>query len=359
MTTQPGTTLSYDAVLLLGFGGPEGEDEVVPFLERVTAGRGIPPERLREVGQHYFTLGGFSPINGQNRALLAALQSALSADGVEIEAVLANRNSPPFVADVLADLAARGHHRVLGVATAAYSGYSSCRQYREDLGLALASSGLDLEARKLPPFYDLPGFASAITELLLAALPAGLDLGADSTRLVFTTHSVPTSAARAAGPDGDAYVDQHRWVAAKVAEGVGAATGFDKPWDLVYQSRSGPPSVPWLEPDVSDALTTLAADGATAVVLVPIGFLSDHVEVIWDLDTEAAQTAADLGIQLVRTPTVGTHPAFVNGLAARIADELRTGSAEPQPGQRCFGGCCANPRSSAPVVPGLDRDPLQ
>ena len=359
MTADRSTTLSYDAVVLMGFGGPEGEDEVVPFLERVTAGRGIPTERLREVGQHYFTLGGVSPINAQNRALLAALQSALSAAGVEIETVLANRNTPPFVADVLADLAARGHHRVLGVATAAYSGYSSCRQYREDLGLALAASELDLEARKLPPFYDLPGFADAITELLLEALPSGLDLGADSTRLLFTTHSVPTSAARAAGPDGDAYVNQHRWVAARVAAGIRAATGIDKSWDLVYQSRSGPPSVPWLEPDVNDALTDLAADGATAVVLVPIGFLSDHVEVIWDLDTEASATADGLDIQLVRTPTVGTHPAFVAGLAERIAKELRTGSAEPGPGQRCFGECCANPRSNAPVVPGLDLDPLQ
>ena len=356
--TTASTTLKYDAVLLLGFGGPEGEEEVLPFLERVTAGRGIPPERLREVGQHYFTLGGVSPINAQNRALLAALQAALEAEGIGIETVLANRNTPPFVTDVVAELASRGHRRVLAVATAAYSGYSSCRQYREDLGLALASSGVDLELRKLPSFYDLPGFAGAITELVLAALPADLGLAADSTRLVFTTHSVPTSAARAAGPQGDAYVGQHRWVAGKVAAGIRAATGIDKPWDLVYQSRSGPPSVPWLEPDVNDAITGLAADGATAVVLVPIGFLSDHMEVIWDLDTQATQTAAELGIQLVRTPTVGTHPGFVDGLAARIAEELRTGSPDPLPGQRCFGGCCANPRSNAPVVPGLAIDPL-
>jgi protoporphyrin/coproporphyrin ferrochelatase len=358
MTAEIGTTMKYDAVVLMGFGGPEGEEEVVPFLERVTAGRGIPTERLREVGQHYFTLGGVSPINAQNRALLAALQAALRAAEVEIETVLANRNSPPFVPDVLADLASRGHRRVLGVATSAYSGYSSCRQYREDLGLALATTGLDLEARKLPSFYDLPGFAASITELLLAALPDDLDLAADSTRLVFTTHSVPTSAARAAGPDGDAYVDQHRWVATKVAAGIRAATGIDKQWDLVYQSRSGPPSVPWLEPDVNDAITQLAAEGTTSVVLVPIGFLSDHMEVIWDLDTQATQTAADLGVQLVRTPTVGTHPRFVDDLAARIAAELRTGSPEPAPGQRCFGGCCANPRSNAPTVPGLAIDPL-
>ncbi len=148
--------LAYDAAVLLGFGGPEGVDEVVPFLERVTTGRGIPKERLVEVGQHYFTLGGVSPINAQNRALRSALQEALAAHGIEIELVLANRNSPPFVADVLADLAGRGHRRLLALATAAYSGYSSCRQYREDLGIALEATGLDLDVRKLGPFYDLP-----------------------------------------------------------------------------------------------------------------------------------------------------------------------------------------------------------
>ncbi|MGC3993664.1 MAG: ferrochelatase [Propionicimonas sp.] len=353
------TSLKYDAVLLMGFGGPEGTEEVVPFLERVTAGRGIPRERLVEVGQHYFTLGGVSPINAQNRALRAALADALRAQGVDIETVLANRNSPPFVPDVLADLAGRGHRRVLAVATAAYAGYSSCRQYREDLGLALADGQVDVDARKLPPFYDLPAFVGAITELLLASLPADLDLAPDSTRLVFTTHSIPTVAARNAGPEGDAYLTEHRWVAARVVEAIAAATGVAKPWDLVFQSRSGPPQVPWLEPDVNDALREFAASGTTDVVLVPIGFISDHMEVIWDLDTQAQETAAELGVRLIRTPTVGTHPGFVADLAARIATELRTGSPEPGPGQFCFGGCCANPRRDAPVAPGLAQDPTR
>jgi ferrochelatase len=241
------------------------------------------------------------------------------------------------------------------VATAAYSGYSSCRQYREDLGMALAGGELGLQVRKLGPFYDLPAFADTITELLLAALPADLDLAADRTRLVFTTHSIPTSAAHAAGPDGDAYLDQHRWVAARVADGIAAATGVTKPWDLVFQSRSGPPQVPWLEPDVNDALRAFAAAGTTDVVLVPIGFISDHMEVIWDLDTQARQTAGELGVRLVRTPTVGTHPAFVAALADRIAAELRSGSGDPAPGEFCHGGCCANPRSTAPVAPGTSR----
>ena len=348
-------SLGYDAVVVLGFGGPEGTDEVVPFLERVTAGRGIPRERLVEVGQHYFTLGGVSPINAQNRELLAAVRAELDRLGVQIDVELANRNSPPFVADVLAELAGRGHHRILGVATAAYSGYSACRQYREDLGLAIETAGVDLEARKLPPFFDLPAFPAAITELLLAALPVDLDPAAASTRLVFTTHSIPDSMAAASGPDGHAYLAQHRQVAEQVVAGIAAATGTVCEWDLVFQSRSGPPQVPWLEPDVNDAITELAGHGVTDVVLVPIGFISDHMEVIWDLDTQAAQTAAGLGVRLIRTPTVGTHPGFVAGLTGRIAAELRAPAGDPGPGQYCCGDCCLNPRSQAPVVPGCAR----
>lgn len=353
------TSLAYDAVLLLGFGGPEAEAEVVPFLERVTAGRGIPRERLVEVGQHYFTLGGVSPINAQNRSLLTALAAALAGSGLEIETALANRNSPPFVADVLTDLARRGHSRILAVATAAYSGYSGCRQYREDLGIALEQTGLDLEVRKLRPFFDLPEFAGTIADLLLAALPTDLDLADDSTRLVFTTHSIPTSMAASAGPTGDAYLDQHRWVAGQVATAIAEATGASVPWQLVFQSRSGPPHVPWLEPDVNDALTQLAAEGTRDVVLVPIGFLSDHMEVIWDLDTQASDTATQLGVRLIRTPTVGTDPRFVSGLAGRIAAELRTGSGPSAPGQFCFGACCRNPHRDAPVVPGTASDPRE
>ena len=343
---------TFDAVVLLGFGGPEGVDEVVPFLERVTAGRGIPKDRLVEVGQHYFTLGGVSPINAQNRALRDALAAELAVRGCSVEVALANRNSAPFVPDVLAGLVERGHRRLLGVATAAYSGYSACRQYREDLGLALAATGADLVIRKLPPFYDLDGFVATITELLLAALPDDLELGAEATRLVFTTHSIPNSMAAASGPNGDAYLNQHRWVAGQVVAAIASATGITKGWELVFQSRSGPPQVPWLEPDVNDALRDFAAAGTTDVILVPIGFISDHMEVIWDLDTQALQTAAELGIRLVRTPTVGTHPAFVAGLAGRIAQQLLTGLRQAEPGQFCHGDCCLNPRSQAPTVPG-------
>jgi ferrochelatase len=347
------TPLAYDAVVLLGFGGPEDEAGVVPFLERVTAGRGIPPERLVEVGRHYFTLGGVSPINAQNRALRDALSVALAAKGLPVEIVLANRNSPPYVPDVLAHLADSGHHHVLAVATSAYAGYSSCRQYREDLGVALADTGLDLRIGKLPPFFDLPAFAATIADLALAGLPADLDLAAPTTRLVFTTHSIPLATAATAGPGGGEYVAQHRWVADRVAARVEAVTGVRMGWELVYQSRSGPPHVPWLEPDVNDHLRELAAGGVRDVVLVPAGFLSDHMEVVWDLDTQALQTASEVGLRLLRTPTVGTSPAFVAGLAGRIAAELRAGSPPAGPGDHCFGDCCANPHRQAPVAPGL------
>ena len=350
-------TLAYDAVVLLGFGGPEGTDEVVPFLERVTAGRGIPTERLVEVGQHYFTLGGVSPINAQNRALVAALAEALAAAGVEVETVLANRNSPPFVPDVLTELSGRGHRRLLAVATSAYSGYSSCRQYREDLGLALEATGLELDVRKLGPFYDLPAFAATITELLLGCLPADLDLAADRTRLVFTTHSIPTPMARTAGPSGDGYVAQHRWVAEQVADGIAAATGITKPWELVFQSRSGPPTMPWLEPDVNDAVREFAAAGATDVVLAPIGFISDHMEVIYDLDTEAKATADELGMGFARAATASIHPAFVaifkDLLIERAAKErgcqVAGAVAFGEPAlDHCAPECCPNPRSPRP-----------
>lgn len=345
-------SLGYDAVLLLGFGGPESEAEVLPFLERVTAGRGIPRERLREVGEHYYTLGGVSPINEQNRQLRQALAVALEAElGLPMPVMLANRNSAPFVADVLEDLATSGHRRVLAVATSAYAGYSACRQYREDVGLALQQTGVGVEVRKLPPFFDLPQFPAVIAELLLAALPADLGLAAESTRLVFTTHSIPTALAAGSGVRGDAYLAQHRWVAEQVSTAIAAATGISKDWRLVFQSRSGPPQVPWLEPDVNDALAEEAQAGTDTVVLVPIGFLSDHMEVIWDLDTQATQTAEQVGLRLIRTPTVGTHPRFVQGLAGRIAEELRSGPSTATEGDSCFGDCCRNPRSQAPVVP--------
>ena len=350
--------MSYDALMLLGFGGPEHVDEVVPFLERVTAGRNIPRERLIEVGRHYLTLGGVSPINAQNRALRSALAERLAARGVDLEFVLANRNSAPFVEDVLADLAARGHRRILALATSAYSSYSGCRQYREDLGRALAGlePGTDVTAVKIPPFPQLPGLLEANTQLVADALrESTADAGA--LRVMFTTHSIPTAMSANAGPEGgrtggDLYSAQHRHVATTViAEAARRAGLAEAPaWELVYQSRSGAPHIPWLEPDINDAITAAAADGVSTVVIVPIGFLTDHVEVIWDLDTQARQTAESLGVRTVRVPTVGTHPAFLDSLADLIAAALTNPGRPARAGECCYGGCCANPHRDLPVA---------
>lgn len=348
--------MSYDAVLLLGFGGPEALDEVRPFLERVTAGRGIPPERLDEVGNHYVTLGGVSPINAQNRALRDALSAALAERGHAVPVVLANRNSPPFVKDVLGELAGSGAHRLLALATSAYSSYSSCRQYRQDVGAPLTDiSGLDVV--KVPPFSDLPGFAEAAAQALVPVL-------AEPGRrpyILVTTHSIPLSMARTSGPEDGwpadpgtpgTYVTQ-QLAAAEAAVALAAErAGVDvPPWRLVFQSRSGPPAMPWLEPDVNDVLAELAAAGVQDVVAAPMGFLSDHVEVVWDLDTEAAATANRLGIRFTRVPTVGTHPTFVGGLADLLVHHLDASAPRPPgPGELCFGNCCApQSRRGAPV----------
>lgn len=360
--------MTYDAVLLLGFGGPESVEEVRPFLERVTAGRGIPPERLDEVGRHYVTLGGVSPINEQNRALRAALEAGLAEKGDPTPVALANRNSAPFIPDVLAELAATGAHRVLALATSAFSSYSSCRQYRENVGVALAEHPeLDLTVVKVPPFSELPWFAETTAELLAPVL-------AEPGRrpyVLFTTHSIPTSMARTSGPEPlwpapgsdepGTYVAQHLAVALKALLGAAQRAGVEAPpWQLVYQSRSGSPAIPWLEPDVNDALTELAAGGVTDFVVVPIGFLSDHVEVIWDLDNEAAETARGLGVRMTRVPTVGTHPVMVDGLTGLLKKHLDAESSRcPVEGERCFGGCCPAPQrpgvatAPRPVIEGV------
>lgn len=353
--------MSYDAVLLLGFGGPEHVDEVVPFLQRVTAGRGIPPERLIEVGRHYLTLGGVSPINAQNRALRDALAERLAARGVDVDLVLANRNSAPFVEDVVADLAAQGRRRLLALATAAYSSYSGCRQYREDLGRALGGlADAEVTAVKIPPFPRLPGLIEADTDLLAAALAQVDAAERPGVRVMFTTHSIPLSMASSAGPegartDGDLYSAQHRHVARSVIGEAARRAGYAEapPWELVYQSRSGAPHIPWLEPDINDAIVAAAGEGVSTVVIVPIGFLTDHVEVIWDLDTQARQTAEGVGVRTIRVPTVGTHPAFLDSLADLVAAHLRNPGRPAAAGEFCFGTCCRNPRHDLPAAAGV------
>lgn len=351
---RPAATPTYDAVLVASFGGPETPEQVMPFLKKVASGRNIPQSRLEEVEQHYLSFNGYSPINDQNRALVAALTAALAARGLpDLPVVLGNRNSPPFFDAVLEDLHRQGRRRVLSIATSMYASYSSCRQYREDLAQAVAAVGHhDLEVVKVRPTYDQVGLIEA-TEALLRDALGTRDL--DRVRILFTTHSIPLADAHRSGVPGaeaagavDTYSAQHRQVAARVmaAWGDGAP-----PWRLVYQSRSGPPHIAWLEPDISDALVEEVSAGAQTVVVVPIGFVSDHIEVIWDLDTEAQRTAAKLGVELIRVPTVGVHPLFVSGLADLI--ERHVTAAPVAAPQLCGNDCCV-PTATRPTVKAVD-----
>ncbi|MGI9009129.1 MAG: ferrochelatase [Streptosporangiaceae bacterium] len=330
------------AFLLVSFGGPEGRDDVLPFLRNVTAGRDVPDERLAEVAGHYYQFGGVSPINGQCRALLEAIGKQFAVSGIDLPLYWGNRNWPPYLTDTLASMAADGVSRVIAFATSAYSSYSGCRQYLEDIDRAVADAGDGAPVvRKIPPYFGHPAFAGAFAasaSRALADLPAGV---ADRADLVFTAHSVPEPMAAASGPAGGAYPAQ----LAEVAAAVAAALGRSR-WRLAYQSRSGPPAVAWLEPDINDCLTGLAKAGSPGVVVVPIGFVSDHMEVIFDLDVEAAQTARDLGLPMVRARTPGTDPGFA-AMIAELAGSCLAGWPDVAPaslGQRaasfCAAGCC-------------------
>lgn len=336
--------MSVDALLLVGFGGPESSDQVLPFLERVTAGRGVPRERLERVAEHYHALGGASPLNAQNRKLLDALVSRLRARDLDTPAYLGHRNSPPFVGDVLSEIAAAGHRRVLAFAASAFPSYSGCRQYREDL----AGGPPGLQVVKLAPYADLLGLVTALAQRLAPALA---ELGPGTTVLA-TAHSVPSAAALRTGPTGGAYAAElGRVSAAAITEAARLAATAVPPWQLVFQSRSGPPQVPWLEPDVADAIRTAAATGTRAVALLPVGFLTDHVEVLWDLDVEAAAVARESGVRLLRVATPGDHPDFLDALAARLADRLR-GIPDGAPSPWCGEDCCADPARPLPAVAG-------
>ncbi|WP_372735305.1 ferrochelatase [Nocardioides sp.] len=355
----------YDALLLVSFGGPERPEDVVPFLENVTRGRGIPRERLEEVGQHYYQFGGRSPINDLNRDLLAAIEVTLAEAEIDIPVYWGNRNWDPYLVDVLAQMAADGITRAACFATSAYSSWSSCRQYRENLFDATAPLG-DAAPRldKLRHYFNHPGFIAPVVDGILEALDRLPDGVADQAELVFVTHSIPVAMNQASGADGEAYLTQHLDAVAEVAGQVAERTGVTRAHDLVFCSRSGPPSVPWLEPDVNDHLTALAERGAAGVVLTPIGFVSDHMEVVYDLDTEALATASALGLPAVRSATPQADPRF----AAMIRDLLveRASVERGESVQRvslgsigpmwdiCPVGCCANPRGPRPALCGLD-----
>jgi ferrochelatase len=355
-TNQPGNTLApYEAVLLVSFGGPERPEDVMPFLENVTRGRGIPAERLAEVGRHYLLFGGKSPINDQCRRLRAALANELRRRGIELPLYWGNRNWGPYLADELRAIARDGHRRVLAVVTSAYPSYSSCRQYRENLFDAAQRTPLQID--RIRHYANHPGFVEASVDAALEALDA-LGDRADEARLVFVTHSIPTAMAETAGPAPrsrrGAYVDWHAAVASEVAQRVAQQRGRSSDFDLVYCSRSGPASQPWLEPDINDHLRQLAGRDVPAVVVVPIGFVSDHMEVAFDLDTEAAAMAEECGIAFARAATAGDHPMFVSGLvdlmmeravAARGREPERPvlGSA-PAGWFECRVDCCPNLR---------------
>jgi ferrochelatase len=342
-------------VVLVSFGGPEKPEDVVPFLENVTRGRGIPRERLEQVGQHYFLFGGKSPINRQCRMLLDALGAEFERRGIDVPLYWGNRNWHPYLTDTFAQLEADGHRRVLAVMTSAYPSYSSCRQYRENLFDAAQGTGLRVD--RLRHYAHHPGFVTASVDATLAALDQLGDDAADA-RLVFVTHSIPAAMAQTSGPppksaDGG-YVDWHRALRDEVTCQVSQARGTEYEADLVYCSRSGPPTQPWLEPDINDHLTDLAGRGVRAVVAIPIGFISDHMEVIYDLDTEASQTAAELGLGFARAATAGVDPTFVAGLADLMVERagMARGDSVPQPVMRggtvgryeCLPNCCPNAR---------------
>jgi protoporphyrin/coproporphyrin ferrochelatase len=299
----------YDAFLLVSFGGPEGPADVIPFLQNVTAGRGIPAQRLEQVAEHYYRFGGVSPINQQCRDLLAMIEKDFAARGVTLPVYWGNRNWDPYLADTLTAMKAGGVRRALAFVTSSYSSFSSCRQYLGDIGRAREQVGAGApQVDKLRQFYNHPGFILPFADAAAAAaasLPPGTG---GEFELIFAAHSIPSGMAAQAGPAGGAYQVQ----LAEAARLVAAELGYPRPWHLAYSSRSGPPSVPWLEPDINDLLEELAAGGARAVVVVPVGFVSDHMEVKFDLDVEAAETAGRLGLGYARAATPGTDPRFVS-----------------------------------------------
>ncbi len=336
-----------DALLWLSFGGPDKPADVRPFLENVTRGRGVPPERLDEVEQHYLSFGGVSPINELNRSAIAEVEAALARHGVELPVYFGNRNWHPMVEDTVARMAADGVRRALVFPTSAYGGYSACRQYDEDIARARAATGDGApELVKLRHFFDHPLFVGAFADAVRAA--AG---GFAEYRLVFTAHSVPLAADAASGPPsegGGRYSRQVAEAARLVAAEVGVAD-----YDVVWQSRSGPPRVPWLEPDILDHLDVLAGKAVPAVVVCPVGFVSDHLEVVWDLDTEAAQRAAEHGMGFARAAAPSRDPRFAELVVELVREHIADAPARrlsdvPAAGCTIDGAPCA-PACCEPV----------
>lgn len=328
----------YDALLLVSFGGPEGPNDVLPFLENVLRVRNVPRERMLKVAEHYQHFSGISPLNQQNRELIAALDRELKGHGIDLPIYFGNRNWCPFLADALREMTASGVRRALALVTSAYSSYSGCRQYREDIQRAqdeLESHTPQVD--KIRAFFNHPGFVEATTDRVREALGQLPSESRDAATILFSAHSIPAALAATC-----AYEGQLRELGRMVAEAL-----RHERWQLVFQSRSGPPSQPWLEPDVCDALRVFAAQRPlSAVVVAPIGFLSDHLEVMYDLDTEARAVAGELGLRMVRAATVGTHPRFITALRELIQERIGDSSSRATTGRLgplpdvCPDDCC-------------------
>ncbi len=339
----------YDAILIVSFGGPEGMDDVLPFLENVLRGKNVPRERMLAVAEHYRQFGGVSPLNAQNRALIAALEAELEAQGPRLPIYWGNRNWHPLLPDTLRRMATNGVRRALAFFTSAYSSYSGCRQYRENIEQARAEVGPAApRIEKLRVFFNHPGFIEPMIDRTRAAIERIPAARRDGVRLAFTAHSIPLAMA-----NGCRYEEQLREASRLVAEGVGRES-----WQLAFQSRSGPPSQPWLEPDICDWLRTAMTEGAGDVVIVPIGFISDHVEVIYDLDVAARAVCDELGITMVRAATVGTHPRFIRMIRELIVERIEGGGERPAVGafgpshDICPADCCLRESPARPTAGG-------
>ncbi|MGV9414650.1 ferrochelatase [Nocardia sp. NPDC003693] len=346
--------MAVEALLLLSFGGPERPEDVMPFLENVTRGRGVPPERLAEVAQHYLHFGGVSPINALNLDIIKAIEGEFAARGIDLPVYFGNRNWHPMVEETVERMRADGIGSALVFPTSAWGGYSGCRQYHEDIVRARAAVDEAPELVKLRQYYDHPLLIEAFADGIRAAVDSLPEQRRAGARLVFTAHSIPVSADNASGPPGEQALYSRQ--VAESARLCAAATGFDD-YDVVWQSRSGPPQVPWLEPDIVDHLDALGERGVDAVVVCPVGFVSDHLEVIWDLDNEAKERAAELGMAFARAATPGPDPRFAR-MVVDLVQEHRVGTAPERlsampglgctvNGAPCVVGCCELPARPA------------
>lgn len=333
MHTHAAGQLAYDAIMVLSFGGPEGHADVMPFLERVTAGRNIPRERLLDVAEHYHAVGGISPINAQNRDVITRLSVVLAQRGIHLPIYFGNRNWHPLVSDTVAQMRDAGITSVLTFVTSGFSSYSGCRQYREDIGAACAAYPDAPRFDKIRVYYNHPRFIAAQVALLRDGYTSSPSTG---TKVLFSAHSIPVSMARQCAYEAQLH---------EASRLIATAVGVDD-YAVVYQSRSGAPHTPWLEPDINDAIRVAHDAGYQHIVVVPLGFMSDHMEVIHDLDHEARDTAVSLGMSFQRIPSVSQHPLFIEMIADLIAERLsgttermRIGDMPANP-DICLTNCC-------------------